>query len=204
MDTTPETAPQKNSFLRELLNFALIIIFIVLPIRMFVAQPFVVVGSSMEPTFIDGDYLIIDEISYRLGSPKRGEVVVFDYGELAEAKGEAQHDTKFFIKRIIGLPGETVKIENKVVTIINKEHPEGFVLDEPYIAEAPAGTTNKTLGADEYFVMGDHRGVSFDSRSWGPLPAKELTGRVLLRLFPFSKVDLFPGSYSGDYINEKN
>ncbi len=203
METAPETTPQKTSFLRELLNFALIIIFVVLPIRIFVAQPFVVVGSSMEPTFVNGDYLIIDEISYRINEPKRGEVVVFNYGHIASATEGPSTASKFFIKRIIGLPGETVQIKDKTVSIINADHPEGFVLDEPYIAEPPTPNVTRTLGDDEYFVMGDHRGVSFDSRSWGALPEKEIVGRVFVRLFPFSKTALFPGSYSGDYINEK-
>jgi len=204
METTPASTPQKNSFLRELLNFALIIIFVVLPIRMFIAQPFVVVGSSMEPTFTNGDYLIIDEISYRFGEPARGEVVVFNYSNIAQKNGAQETASKYFIKRIIGLPKETVSIENQVVKIINAEHPEGFVLDEPYIAEPPTTNTFRVLGPNEYFVMGDHRGVSFDSRSWGPLSEKEVVGRVLVRLFPFSKANIFPGSYSGDYINEKN
>ena len=203
--STRETTPQKTSFIRELINFALIIIFVVLPIRMFVAQPFVVVGSSMEPTFIDGDYLIIDEISYRFNKPQRGEVVVFDYGNIPQ-QGEApqEHTSKYFIKRIIGLPGETVEIKDGVVQITNAQNPEGFVLDEPYIAEPPLGTTKRTLGQDEYFVMGDHRGVSFDSRSWGPLPKQELTGRVFLRLFPFQELGVFPGNHTDKYIHEKN
>jgi signal peptidase I len=207
MEPNPEITTPKNhtegSFLKELLNFALIIIFVVLPIRLFIAQPFVVVGSSMEPTFLNGDYLIIDEISYRLTEPKRGEVVVFDSREVV-AQNNAQPNSKYYIKRIIGLPGETVKIENQAVTIINSANPDGFVLDEPYIFEPPAAPLTRVLADDEYFVMGDHRGVSSDSRVWGPLPKEELTGRVFARLFPFSKIDLFPGSYSGDYKNEEN
>ena len=187
---------KKTSFSRELFNFALIIIFIVLPIRLFVAQPFVVVGSSMEPTFLNNDYLIVDEISYRLNEPKRGEVVIFKF------KGEEDEKQKYFIKRIIGLPGETVDIKNGVVTIFNPEHPQGLLLNESYIKEAPSNVMTITLTNEEYFVMGDNRGVSYDSRSWGPLEKDEIIGRAFLRLLPINEAAILPGSSVDNYSDE--
>lgn len=192
----------KPSFARELINFALIIVFIVLPIRLFVAQPFVVVGTSMEPTFANNDYLIIDEISYKLGKPQRGDVAVFKYNAVEAPSSE--DNSKYFIKRVIGLPGETVDIHDGKVTIINEKNPEGFVLDEPYVKQPPANNLRVTLDAENYFVMGDNRSVSFDSRSWGPLEEDKLVGRVLVQLLPPQKIGLFPGSHAGDYEDEKN
>lgn len=186
---------KKNSFIKELFHFALIIIFIVLPIRLFVAQPFVVVGSSMEPTFLSSDYLIIDELTYRLNDPVRGDVVVFKYPDDSNKQ-------KYFIKRVIGLPGETVDIKNGKVTITNTAHPEGFTLDESYVKDLPANVMSITLEEDDYFVMGDNRGVSFDSRSWGPLSRDEIIGKAFIRILPLKEAGIFPGSHAGHYANE--
>lgn len=170
----------------EVIKFAVIALIIVIPIRMFIAQPFVVSGESMFPTFHDGEYLIIDELSYLIGDPHRGDVIVFRY----------PGDTKrFFIKRIIGLPNEEIKINNGVITIINEANPEGFTLTEPYIDEAFDSTASYKTGADEYFVMGDNRNRSSDSRTWGLLPSKLITGRAYLRLLPTKSIAYLPGYY---------
>ena len=174
-----------QSFL-ELIRFAVIAVAIVIPIRLYVAQPFIVSGSSMVPTFENSEYLIVDEISYRLGNPARGDVTIFRY---------PNDPTKFYIKRIIGLPGETVKINQGVVTILNKENPEGFTLEEPYIKDKGGSNKELVLKEKEYFVMGDNRGASSDSRSWGPVHRKFLIGRAFLRLFPVTKVGMLPGNY---------
>ena len=172
----------------ELVRFAIIAIIIVVPIRIFIAQPFIVSGSSMVPTFQDGQYLVVDEISYILGTPKRDDVVIF----------RNPNDEKiFFIKRIIGLPGETVDVnsaENKV-TIINKEHPQGFSLDQSFIKNIGGIDGHRVLGNNEYYVMGDNRPASSDSRYWGVVPKDLMIGRVLLRLLPFNKINYMPGSY---------
>lgn len=171
----------------ELAKFAIIAVLIVIPIRIFVAQPFIVSGSSMVPTFENGQYLIVDELSYHLGSPKRDDVVVFRY---------PNDTTKFFIKRIIGLPGETVDIKNGTVTITNAEHPDGLTLNEPYIdGKQTGGVTHMVLNNDQYFVMGDNRPASSDSRYWGPVPRNLLIGRVLLRLLPVGNIGFMPGEY---------
>lgn len=176
----------KKSFW-ELVRFALIAIAIVIPVRIFIAQPFVVSGSSMIPTFEDGQYLIVDEISYRLNDPKRDDVVVFRY---------PNDKTKFFIKRIIGLPNETVDIKDSTVTITNKEHPEGLVLDQSYLKNISSDQKHFELKDDEYYVMGDNRPASSDSRYWGAVSRDLLIGKVFLRLLPINKIDVLPGSYT--------
>ena len=175
----------KKSFW-ELVRFALIAVAIVIPIRIFIAQPFIVSGASMDPTFEDGQYLIIDEISYRFNNPQRDDVVVFRY----------PNDTKkFFIKRIIGLPNEIVDIKRSTVTITNKEHPDGLILEQPYVKNTAENETHLELKDGEYFVIGDNRSASSDSRYWGAVPKKLLIGKVFLRLLPISKIGISPGDY---------
>lgn len=172
---------------REIITFVVLAIVIVVPIRLFVAQPFVVEGESMYPTFDSGDYLIVDQLTYRLSDPKRGDVVVFRY----------PNDEKvFYIKRIIGLPGETVHIE-KGVTRVTKADGTELTLDESYVVSEDATyTLSRTLGEGQYFVMGDNRPKSSDSRTWGPLPERDLMGRAYLQLLPAGEVGVLPGSVS--------
>ncbi|NCT01886.1 signal peptidase I [Candidatus Parcubacteria bacterium] len=177
---------KKEHPLAEIVRFSLIAILIVIPIRMFVAQPFIVSGTSMNETFHSSEYLIIDQVSYYFNQPARGEVIVFRY---------PRDPSKFFIKRIIGVPGDTITIENAQVTIVNEEHPEGFILEEPYIRSMlPAPKMTETLGEREYFVMGDNRDQSSDSRLWGILQEERIVGKVFVRLFPPKRVDYLPGS----------
>jgi signal peptidase I len=168
----------------DLLKFAVIALAIVVPIRMFIAQPFVVSGESMFPTFDDGQYLIVDEISYIVNGPHRGDVVIFRY---------PNDPSRFFIKRIIGLPNEKVSIKTGIVTITNQAHPEGFTLKEDYIDEQFSTTGDYTTGNEEYFVMGDNRNRSSDSRIWGMLPRKLMVGRAYFRLLPFKDISYLPG-----------
>ncbi|MFA6177380.1 MAG: signal peptidase I [Candidatus Paceibacterota bacterium] len=182
---TEEKKTKWQSF-KELLRFAFIALIIVVPIRAFVAEPFIVSGGSMIPTFTNGDYLIIDKISYELSNPKRDDVVVFRY------PGDT---TKFFIKRVIGLPNETVDIKGNDVTITNNEHPESFKLDQPFVKNISNNEEHIVLKSDEYFVMGDNRSASSDSRAWGPVKRELFTGKAFLRLLPLNKIDLLPGNY---------
>ncbi|MBP7992569.1 MAG: signal peptidase I, partial [Candidatus Magasanikbacteria bacterium] len=150
-------------------------------VRYFLFKPFYVKGQSMEPNFEERDYLIIDELSYRFHEPHRGDVVVFEY-----------HPTNdFFLKRIIGLPGERVKVESNKVIIYNEENPQGLVLPEEYLIEETAGSVTLTLGTDQYFVMGDNRDASFDSRRFGAIDGSDIVGRVWVRGWPFSRVSAF-------------
>ncbi|MDP2651545.1 MAG: signal peptidase I, partial [bacterium] len=161
-----------------------LIVVVVIPIRVFVVSPFVVDGDSMHPTFQNLDYLIVDEFLYYFKTPARGDVVVFRY---------PGNPSIFYIKRIIGLPGETVSINRGVVTITTAAGQE-FTLAEPYIVNEDATYTRSVLlNPEEYFVMGDNRPNSSDSRIWGPLPRKDIIGRVDLRLLPISRVGFFPG-----------
>ncbi len=151
---------------------------VVLIIRAFLFQPFLVSGASMEPTISQNNYLIIDELTYRLRSPERGEMIVFRY---------PNDPSTFYIKRIVGLPGDAVDIESGSVNINN-----GALDESSYIGDTKTfGTTHVRLGSGAYFVMGDNRSNSYDSRSWGPLNRSFIVGRALIRLFPFSRINIF-------------
>lgn len=199
---SPQTSPTDDSNqdrhtessqehpLAEIVRFSIIAILIVIPIRMFIAQPFIVSGASMDNTFHSGEYLIVDQVSYYFEKPSRGDVIVFRY---------PRDPSKFFIKRVIGLPGDTITIENSVVTIANETNPEGIILEEDYIKSmAPAPKMIETLGEREYFVMGDNRDQSSDSRSWGVLQEERIVGRAFVRLFPPSVVDYLPGAVKAE------
>ena len=171
---------------RTIILFALIVLIIVLPIRLYIAKPFIVSGTSMYPTFDTWHYLIIDQLTYHLETPTRGDVVVFRF---------PQNPSRFFIKRIIALPGETIALNGTTVTITNDMYPDGAVINEPYVLEENARSANLsvTLGDNEYFVMGDNRRASADSRYWGPLERERIVGRAYMRLFPLSDIGLLPG-----------
>ena len=167
-------------FIWEIVKIAIIALIIVVPVRAFVFQPFFVRGASMEPNFHDFDYLIIDEISYRFGEPQRGQVVVFHNPE---------DNSKRFIKRVIGLPGETIKVEKGKVWLKIDEFGDFFVLNEsaylPSSVKTP-GSMETFLEEDQYFVLGDNRGLSYDSRSFGPLDKEFIIGKNAFRLWPLS------------------
>ena len=162
----------------ETLVIAVVIVFLV---RNFVAQPFLVSGSSMESNFYDGNYLLVDELTYRFREPNRGEVIVFRY---------PADKRSFYIKRIIGLPGERVVVKNGEVLVY--EDGEERILSESYLLGAKTrGSFDTTLGPAQYFVMGDNRNFSFDSRSWGPLEEDDIIGLARFRLWPVSQVMAF-------------
>jgi len=181
-----------KGLLKDLFTLALLIIVVVIPIRVFVISPFIVDGESMHPTFENLNYLIVDELIYVFRAPARGDVVVFRYPD---------NPSIFYIKRIIGLPGETVSINHGAVTITTTSG-QDVTLTEPYIVNEDATyTKDVSLNSGEYFVMGDNRPNSSDSRVWGPLPKKDIIGRVDLRLLPISKSGFFPGTtnYSSSF-----
>lgn len=199
MSPTPTTKPvpeqnngqDKNTsasgYIWEVIKFFILAVVVVAPIRFFIAQPFIVQGASMKPTFATGQYLIVDEITYRFDEPKRGDVIVLRY---------PKDPRKFFIKRLVGLPGDTLTIKNGIVSITTEEISEPFVLDEPYVIYSKTDSKDDEvipLGDNEYFVMGDNRAASLDSRTWGILPQNLIVGRALLRLFPINTASFFPG-----------
>ncbi|OGY94214.1 MAG: signal peptidase I [Candidatus Komeilibacteria bacterium RIFOXYC1_FULL_37_11] len=161
----------------EIVKVVVISLAIILPIRLFLVQPFYVEGASMEPNFYQNEYLIIDEISYRFNEKQRGEVIIFK---------NPQNTKAYFIKRIIGLPGETVSVENGKVFI------NGEVLDEPYISHLSSDNHASVILADEeYFVMGDNRTNSLDSRQLGPINKSYIIGRVWFRGWPVNRINTF-------------
>jgi len=182
-----------KGFWGEVIQIIIVSLIIVIPFRIYIAQPFLVSGPSMDDSFTDGQYLIVDELTYNLRDPERGEVVIFRY----------PLDTKkFFIKRVIGLPGETVQIKNNTVTICKPDcetDKNKITLVEPYIKLnkfTPGGADSSTaLNAGEYYVMGDNRTVSSDSRFWGSVKRDLIIGRPFIRLIPLNKISLFPGQF---------
>lgn len=190
--TTPQAAPipEKAHTFREeaweTVRFLFIALIIVVPIRIFIAQPFIVSGLSMDPTFKDKQYLIVDELSYHLGDPARGDVAIFKF---------PINPTQFFIKRVIGLPGETVVDDHGKITIKDNAGKIVVSLNEPYVINAKDDSTERTLKAGEYFMMGDNRAGSYDSRMWGPVDRKFFVGKAFIRLFPLTSLGFLPGQF---------
>lgn len=165
-------------FIWEIFKVVIVALAIVIPIRYFLFQPFIVRGESMLPSFYPNDYLIIDEISYRFHNPGRGDVIIFKY-----PKDPSQR----FIKRIIGLPGETVEINDGKIII--SQNNQNQILDEKTYIPDPANTYGNlriVLSSNEYFVLGDNRNFSSDSRRWGAVPRENIIGKVFLRVFPLA------------------
>lgn len=166
--------------LLEFLRMGLFAVLAIVLVRYFLFKPFYVRGASMEPNYFEHEYLIIDEITYRIREPERGEVVVFRY---PGARRE------FFLKRIVGLPGETVKVKEGRITMFNAAHPEGFTLEEEYLPKhlETAGDLTVVLEDREYFLLGDNRASSWDSRGFGPIARQQLVGRAVFRGWPFER-----------------
>lgn len=180
-------SPAEKSEPPSIFRYTLLAVGLALFIRFFIAAPYVVNGASMEPAFHDWNYLIVDKIIYDLKTPERGDVIVFRL---------PQDESRSLIKRVIGLPGETVRMSGSEITIMNAGNEKGFVLSEPYIEAEYAGRGDQlemALGEEEYFVLGDNRSVSADSRLWGGLPESDITGRVDARLYPLDRIGILPG-----------
>lgn len=184
----PKSRFQKTlEFIGEMAKITIISLVIILPIRYFLIQPFYVKGASMEPNFYDHEYLIIDEITYRFSAPKRGDIIVFKY---------PKDPRQFFIKRIIGLPNETVKIENGLVFITTVDGPTD-ALEENYLGSDVetslpiSGYVEIKLKDNEYYLLGDNRSQSLDSRVFGPVKADFIIGRTWIRGWPFNRLTLF-------------
>jgi len=195
---TPETSPAPEAtekkggrfasevveFIWETVKVVIISLVIILPIRYYLVQPFFVKGLSMYPTYHDKEYILVDKWTYRTSVPKRGDILLF----------KAPPDpTEYFIKRIIALPGERIVIKENTVTVFNAEFPSGFVLDEGgYLPEShiTEGNLDVTLLEGEFFVMGDNRQHSSDSRAFGPVDRNLFSGMAWLRLWPFDRLDV--------------
>lgn len=178
------SAKTVGMFLLELLKIAVIAGVTIALVRYYLFKPFYVKGASMEPNFYDHEYLIIDELSYRFREPTRGEVIVFKYPE---------NPKEYFLKRIIGLPGERVRVANGEIFIYNNAHPEGVKIDESYLSKdlPTGGDTMTQLTASQYYVLGDNRSNSFDSRRFGPIDKSAVVGRAWVRGWPLNRLQTF-------------
>ena len=183
---------EENEPPSSLLIWVIGIILAVELINVYVVQSFIVDGGSMLPTFHDKEFLLVDKLSYRIDTPNRGDVAIFKFYEGAGN----QYEGKYLIKRIIGLPGERVVVQNGVTTIYNEDHPEGFDINESNVTHAAlTKNVDTTLNDHQYFMMGDNRAQSYDSRLWGPLDEHNLRGQVLFRIYPFGSADYEPGRH---------
>jgi len=169
------------SFILEIVKIVIIALAIVIPVRYFLFQPFIVKGKSMEPNFSNGDYLIVDELSYRIREPQRGEIIIFRSPTDSSSR---------YIKRVIGLPGETVQIKDGEIMIYTDD--DNQALDETNYLPGnfeTSGDIQISLDSNEYFVLGDNRSASYDSRKFGPLSETSIIGRVYFRAWPFTVLD---------------
>ena len=163
-----------------------------LVVYLFLLQPHQVNGKSMFPNFESGDYLLTDKVSYRVGTPQRGDVVVFHAPPAANCPEGTGCD---FIKRVIGLPGETVRVNDSTIFVNNQPVDESQYLADTVVTDAGNFTANNrtiTLGPDEYFVSGDNRPHSSDSRAWGPISSESIVGRAFVRYWPVSTLGALP------------
>ncbi len=200
----------------EAVKFAFIFVTLFVSIRYFLVQPFLVDGPSMSPTFETGHYLLVEKLSYIIGEPHRGDVVVFDEPEKGlELGGQTKtcyihnfwtgtgclwESSRYLIKRAVGLPGEKIVIINGATTVYNKENPNGILLDEKYVLNTNPRGVEINLGPDEYFVMGDNRANSLDGRYFGPVKKDLIVGRPLIRLVPLSLLGIYPGNHRSDFV----
>ncbi len=176
------------SFVLEITKIVIISLAIIIPVRYFLIQPFYVKGASMEPTFLDHEYLIIDEISYRFKDPQRGDVIVFRY---------PNDKRQYFIKRVIGLPGERIEIKGNKVYIYNEQWSEGEAINESAYLDSNVktpGNQSFDLSDNEYFILGDNRVSSLDSRRFGPVKEDLIVGKVWFRGWPLDRIDVFGAS----------
>lgn len=181
----PSFTESVAAFVVEVAKVVIISLAIIIPVRYFLIQPFYVKGASMEPNFYDNEYLVVDELSYRVSHPNRGDVIVIR---------SPRNESDFLIKRVIGLPGERVDIMNGEVNIFNDAFPSGITLDESAYLDARVktnGTFDVTLGDNEYFVLGDNRDSSLDSRYFGSITRREIIGRAWVRAWPVNKISVF-------------
>jgi len=179
-----------GSFVLDIIETVVIALSIFLVIYLFVASPHQVNGQSMVPNFQSGEYVLSDKVSYRFSNPKRGDVIVFHAPPAANCPQGTGCD---FIKRVIGLPGETMAVHDNHIYVNNQAVDEPYIPKDFEILPGPA-TKDKTitLADDEFFVCGDNRPYSSDSRSWGPIKKSDIVGRAIFRYWPLNVAGPIP------------
>ncbi|MGZ3581600.1 MAG: signal peptidase I [Ktedonobacterales bacterium] len=173
--------------LREVLEVAILTLLLFVVVHL-VVQNYRVDGPSMTPTLLNHEYILVDKATYALSKPQRGDVIVFAW---------PRDPSQDFVKRVIGVPGDTVQVDaNGRVTV------DGVTINEPYVNNLlnPYSPNTWTLGPNEYFVLGDNRGDSSDSRDWGPVPVRDIIGRATLVYWPFTQVHVLH-DWSNVYTN---
>lgn len=171
----PERKKKHGMFFGEILESVAIAVILAVVIRFFLFQPFYIPSGSMEPTLKPGDRIIVNKLIYRYSQPKRGDIIVFKYPR------DPQRD---FIKRVVGLPGETIEIKDSIVYINNNEIPQPFL--PPGLQFGSFGPVEIPEGS--YFMMGDNRNNSEDSRVWGTLPSENIVGKAMFIYWPLSRI----------------
>lgn len=187
-ETTSTDSTKAKKFLTFLVNFfdfvktIAVIVILAFIIRVFIIQPFIVEGESMEPAFQTKDYLITEKVSFRFRPPQRGEIIIFN---------PPDRTSENYIKRIIGLPGDQVAIKDGNIYINNEKIIEPYLnsIDKTLVSQKEGYTT--VLKDDEYFVMGDNRSHSRDSREIGSIPKQNIVSRVWFRLLPLNHMTAF-------------
>jgi signal peptidase I len=170
---------QKENIWLELTKTVIYAVILAMGIRTFVAEARYIPSSSMEPTLLVNDRLIIEKITYHLRDPERGDVVVFSPTETLKQ----QNFKDAFIKRVIGLPGETIEVKNGEVYV------NGKVIAEKYIAQRPDYDFGPVkVPEHQYLVLGDNRNNSYDSHYWGFVPKENIIGKAAVRFYPFNRV----------------
>ncbi len=183
---------EKDESPKHFLGWLVSIMIIIKLLQIILIQPFMVDGGSMLPNFTDRDIILVDKITYKLESPKRGDVVVFKFKQVGSSL-----DGKYFVKRLIALPGDNIIVNNGVTTIITKEG-EVIKADESFVKFVDnKKNVNLTLPENKYFVMGDNRAGSYDSRAWGPVDFTQISGRAVVELF--DNFSIFPQRHIENY-----
>lgn len=181
-EKSPRSPAKRTVFaIIDFIKTTIIVVFLALIIRLFVVQPFIVEGQSMLPTFSNNDYLITEKISYSIRSPERGEIVIFH---------PPDNPSINYIKRLVGLPGDSIEVKDQSVYVNTQK------INEPYLtSNEQTNVATKdftlTLKSGEYFVLGDNRNHSRDSREIGPIPYSSIVSRVWVRLLPVDNVRAF-------------
>lgn len=202
VETTGSGSSKNNNGWKDTLSTIGVIILapiVALFLTAFVFQSYQVDGPSMEPTLQDKDRLIVSKVGKTWSKitgedyiPERYQIIIFNH--TGEFSGGSQVTEKQLVKRVIGLPGDRVEVKDGLVRVYNSEHPDGYLIDregpeKDVIGNTPGGPINETVQPGEVYVMGDNRENSLDSRTFGPIQAEDIVGKLSFRIYPFNKFE---------------